>query len=284
MMSLRPAIPDKKIPQHLPPPSAIAPLVVQFSQNCVPLSCFSRTISCLLALYDWKLSRAQDGSPQCLAHNVVSLFQPQTPGQIVLVDAGHSLQIHMNLEEVTDLKDISEICFQVQETVLTAIKQVFDCLHLTGIEISPAFICPCSSEPSGHPATCYSFKSKHYLRCSVTEQSAGEAQKEYMLLLVPPVTEKDKPSLPKLFKLKVHEKVSKNYAFFGTLLLKDDDGSLVDAIELECHWRCDQMVRRILSMWIRGRGRPATWEALIRTLRECNLSELAKDIHEKTQS
>jgi hypothetical protein len=32
-----------------------------------------------------------------------------------------------------------------------------------------------------------------------------------MLLLVPPVTEKDKPSLPKLLQFKVHEKVGANY-------------------------------------------------------------------------
>ena len=95
MMSLRPAIPTKDIPRHLPPPSKIPPLVVQFTHNCVPLSCFSRTISCLLAMYNWKLSRAKDGSPQCLAHNVVSLFNSQMPGRIVLVDTGHSFQVHV---------------------------------------------------------------------------------------------------------------------------------------------------------------------------------------------
>ena len=63
MMSLQSAIPDKDVPQHLPPSSEIAPLVVQITNNCVPLSCFSRTIFCLLPMYNWKLSRADNGSP-----------------------------------------------------------------------------------------------------------------------------------------------------------------------------------------------------------------------------
>ena len=52
MMSLRQALPDKDISHYLPSQFKIAPLVIQFSKNCVPLSCFSRTISCLLAMYD----------------------------------------------------------------------------------------------------------------------------------------------------------------------------------------------------------------------------------------
>jgi hypothetical protein len=370
MMSLRPAIPDKKIPQHLPPPSAIAPLVVQFSQNCVPLSCFSRTISCLLALYDWKLSRAQDGSPQCLAHNVVSLFQPQTPGQIVLVDASHSFQIHINPGKDMDESDMAKICFQVQETIFTAIRQVFDSLHLTGIEISPAFFCPCPERPHNHAASPTPFNSKWFLKCSLTGSDPGAARREHMLWLetqetdeekpsvpkprharartqeaspaaqpkpethsqedaaeaqtehrmvpeasaseterpsVPeleahteqdrgeagtehkvwleaPATEKDKPSLPKLFTFKVHKKVGVNYLIFGTLLLNDEDGSIVRAIEHDNFWKCEQIVCRILSVWVTGVGKPVTWDALIETLDECDLSELPKDIHEKTQS
>ena len=156
MISLRQAIPDKDISQYIPAPSEIAPLVVQFMKSCVPLSCFSRTISCLLAMYDWKLSRADDGSPECLAHNIVSLYKPQMPGQIVLVDMGHSIQIHIKVNKDTDPSHFPDICFQVRETVFTAIEQVFEILHLSKIEISRAFICPCSSSahvPENHTIT-----------------------------------------------------------------------------------------------------------------------------------
>ena len=125
MMSLRSDVPDKDVPRYLPSPSEIAPLVLQFTNKCVPLSCFSRTASCLLVMYDWKLSRADNGAPLCLAHNIVSLYKPCTPGQIVLVDTGHSFQVHIRPGKGLDRKDMATICYQVKETILAAIKKVF---------------------------------------------------------------------------------------------------------------------------------------------------------------
>ena len=249
MMSLRPAILDKDIPQYIPAPSEIAPLVVKFSKDCVPLSCFSSTISCLLCMYDWKLSRADNGSPECLAHNVVSLFKPATPGQIILVDVGHSIQIHIHTDRDTERTDFPEICFQVKETVFTAIKQVFDRLQLTGIEISPAFICPCPNEPNSHSASGFLFKKRWFLHCSKTEKSVGAAFEHHTMWLDTPVTEKEKPSLPKLLELKVHENVGTNYRQLGTFLLKDTNGCLVDVIEKDCQGKCHDITRKILQNW-----------------------------------
>ena len=305
MMSLRPAIPDKDIPQYIPPPSEIAPLVVKFSKDCVPLSCFSSTISCLLSMYDWRLSRADNGSPECLAHNVVSLFKPQTPGQIVLVDVGHSFQIHINADKDTDRMDFPEICFQVKETIFTAIGQVFDRLNLTGIEVSPAFTCPCSGEelfpehkpseedvsgkqtsprePCTHSASAYLFKNKWFLHCSKTEKSVGAALEKHKMWLDTPVAEKEKPSLPKLYELEVPEKAGAQYEVFGMILLNDDDGSLIEAIEVDCQGKCERIVRKTLTQWIRGRGKPVTWTTLIETLQRCKLNAFADHIRQKTQ-
>ena len=306
MMSLRPAIPDKDIPQYIPPPSEIAPLVVKFSKDCVPLSCFGSTISCLLSMYDWKLSRADNGSPECLAHNVVSLFKPQTPGQIVLVDVGHSFQLHINADRGTDRKDFPEICFQFKETIFTAIGQVFERLNLTGIEVSPAFPCPCSGEelfprikrkffrlrgavasPTehlSHTASAYFFKNnKWFLRCSKTEKSVGTALEKHTMWLDTPVAEKEKPSLPKLYELAVPEKIGAQYAAFGTILLNDDDGSLIEAMEVDCQGKCERIVRKTLTQWIRGRGKPVTWTALIETLQHCKLTAFADHIRKKTR-
>ena len=306
MMSLRPAIPDKDIPQYIPPPSEIAPLVVKFSKDCVPLSCFSSTISCLLSLYDWRLSRAHNGSPECLTHNVVSLYKPQTPGQIVLVDVGHSFQMHINVDRDTDRKDFPEICFQIKEPIFTAIGQVFERLNLTGIEVSPAFPCPCSGEelfpwikrkffrlrgavanPTehlSHTASAYLFKNnKWFLRCSKTEKSVGTALKKHTMWLDTPVAEKEKPSLPKLYELAVPEKVGAQYAAFGTILLNDDDGSLIEAMEVDCQGKCERIVRKTLTQWIRGRGKPVTWSALIETLQHCKLTAFADHIRKKTR-
>ena len=278
MMSLRSAIPDRDIPQHLPPPSEIAPLEVQFTNNCVPLSCFSRTISCLMAMYDWKLNRADDGSPQCLAHNVVSLYKPHAPGQIVLVDTGHSFQIHMHVDGDTDPSSLSKLCFQVQETIFAAINQVFDLLELAKIEVTPAFLCPCPKRPLPHTASVYQFESQWLLHCSVGEKNAGTAQIRHKVWLDAPYVEQEKPSLPKLLRLKIPQKVGANYMQFGILLLNDEDGTLVEGLRCEYQGRCEGIVRGILMEWVRGKGTAVTWKILTDTLRDCDCATLADHI------
>ena len=278
MMCLQKPIPDKDLPQHLPPPSEIAPLVVQFTKNCVPLSCFSRTISCLLAMYDWKLSRGDKGSPQCLAHNVVSLYTPQTPGQVVLADMGHSLQVHIKTNGGIKPKSFPGICFHVKETILAAIKHIFELLNLAGIEASSAFVCPCLVVPHSHTASAYLFQSQWLLRCSVTGNSAGAAENKHRVWLEAPVVGQGKPSLPKLLGLKIPQKVGAEFMQFGVLLLDDEDGAHIDALEDECNGKCERIVRKILAEWVRGRGRALSWKTLSDTLRECSLSSLADDI------
>ena len=51
MMCLLPAIPDQELHCKIPSSSDIVPLVVKFNNDCVPMSCFSSTISCLLSTY-----------------------------------------------------------------------------------------------------------------------------------------------------------------------------------------------------------------------------------------
>ena len=281
MMSLRSAVPDKDVPRHLPPPSEIAPLVVQFTNNCVPLSCFSRTVSCLLAMYDWKLSRADDGSPLCLAHNIVSLYKPCTPGQIVLVDTGHNIQVHIRPGKGLDGKDMATICYQVKETILSAIKKVFSLLSFTRIEATAAFLCPCKKKPRLHSATLLLFNSKWLLSCSLTEQSVGPASDHHLLWLDAPATETEKPSLPKLLDLEVVEKIGTENEKFGTFLLKDDTGVLVDAIKHDCLGKTHQITRKILQEWLAGKGEPVTWACLVKTLRRCKLNALADEIQQQ---
>ena len=278
MMCLQKPIRDKDLPQHFPPPSEIAPLVVQFTKNCVPLSCFSRTISCLLAMYDWKLSRGDKGSPQCLAHNVASLYTPQTPGQVVLADMGHSLQVHIKTDRDIKPKPFPGICFHVKETILAAIKHVFELLNLAGIEASSAFVCPCLGVPHSHTASAYLFHSQWLLRCSVTGNSAGAAENKHKVWFEAPVVEQEKPSLPKLLLLDIPLKVGVKFFPFGVLLLNDDDGARVEVLEHDCNGKCERIVRKILVEWVKGRGRALSWKMLSDTLRECSLSSLADDI------
>jgi hypothetical protein len=280
MMSLRSAIPDKDIPQHLPPPSEIAPLVVQFTNNCVPLSCFSRTISCLMAIYDWKLSRADDGSPKCLAHNVVSLYRPQTPSQIVLVDTGHTFQVHVRPEEGLDQDDMAEICFEIKDTIFTAIKQVFDRLNLSGIEATLAFVCPCEGKPLAHPASSYRFNFKWRLSCPVYKESKQTSKHHLMWLETPPTNTK-RPTLEQLYGLKVPEEVGTNYRKLGTFLLNDESGCKIDVLEHDCFRQAHDVTMKILQNWLAGKGGPPTWQTLVESLRRCELNTLADKIQQK---
>ena len=70
---------------------------------------------------------------------------------------------------------------------------------------------------------------------------------------------------------------------FGIILLNDEDGCLLDAIENDCLGKCEHIVRKILFTWIQGTGKPVTWNALIETLRHCSLNKLADQIHKKMQ-
>ena len=280
MMCLQKPIPDRSLPHHLPPPSETAPLVVQFTKNCVPLSCFSRTISCLLAMYDWKLSRGDKGSPQCLAHNVVSLYKPRTPGQIVLVDSGHSFQVHIRPGRGIDRNDMAKVCFQVKETLFTAIKQVFDILHLDGISASPAFFCPCERESLSHFASPDLFNSKWYLYCSITDECVGPATDHHLLWLDTPATETETPSLPKLLELDIHKDIGPNYKIFGTFLLLDKTGMVVKTIENDQR-TAHNITLQILQEWLIGRGESITWQSLVQALRSSDLNVLADRVADK---
>ena len=284
MMSLRSAIPDKEVPQHLPPPSEIAPLVVQFTKNCVPLSCFSTTISCLLAMYDWKLSRADDGSPQCLSHNVVSLYKPQTPGQIVLVDVGHSFQVHIKPSRGLNQNDMAKICSQVKDTIFTAVKVVFARLSLTKVESTAAFICRCERKPLSHPASSFFFNSKLFLQCSLNEQHVDPATDCHLMWLQTSPTESKKPTLLQLYDLNVLEEVGTHYRTLGTFLLRDYTGSIVDAIELDSLRQTHTITMRILQRWLLGGGEPVIWDTLVKILLRCKLDTLVNKIKQQCPS
>ena len=183
MMCLLPAVPDQQLPQHIPSLSDTVPLVVKFSRDCVPLSCFSSTISCLLSTYQWKASRkATDSTPQCLAHNIASLYDPSLPVRIVLVDVARHIELYVESDD--DDRDIlPEVCSRVCRIVFGAIERVFDVMRLSELEVSPAVLCPCKSEFESHSACYFTSMGRNYLRCSKTGNRVGKASDQHMMWL-----------------------------------------------------------------------------------------------------
>ena len=270
MLDLSPSLSDEDISMYTPGYSGIAPLIINFKQSVIPLSCF---VPCLIEMYNWGICKSDDGSPACVAHNVVSLYDPQLPVQIIIVSTSGCLEIHVLPEKDINSESFPKVCFTIRETVFSAINCVIERIPLTGVEISPAFTCPCSSESKSHIASPYksSVDEKWFLRCSITERSVGAVEDKHLIWLDAPVSEKKKPTLPLLYDLKVPNTVGIKYKEFGTLLLNDTDGSRVDVIENDKKASYDITIK-ILQEWVVGRGKSATWHTLAETLRDCKLN------------
>ena len=61
-------------------------------------------------------------------------------------------------------------------------------------------------------------------------------------------------------------------------------GSQVHGFKQACLGNPEDVVLRILQAWIEGRGLPVTWESLIQTLRDTDLTALAEQVSAKKLS
>ena len=273
MMCLKPSIPDQELHRHIPTSSDMVPLVVRFSSGCVPLGCFGSTISCLLSKYRWEVVRGEDGTPNCLAHNIASLHDPQLLVDILLVDFTQHLQVHVS-SDLGIRKLLPNTCSIVLTTVLGAIDKVFEIMRLGGdkMGISPAVVCPCTKVKGNHFASFQRRGSKYFLRCSRSTSEPDEKQ----MLWMGNETANSKPTLPQLIRLKIPEKVGTKYREFGILLLNDKAGDLVEIARESCHNQLDDIVTSILREWLRKAPTPVTWDNLTQVLRDCDLRTLAE--------
>ena len=240
MMCLKPSIPDQELHRYIPTSSDAVPLVVRFSSGCVPLGCFGSTISCLLSKYRWEVVRGEDGAPKCLAHNIASLHDPQLLVDVLLVDF---TQVHVTCDlGIHQLPP--NTCSLVLTNVFGAIEKVFEIMRLGGdkMGITPAVLCPCTKVEEKHMRR----DSKYFLRCSRSTSIPDEKQ----MLWMGNITANTKLTLPQLVRLKIPEKIGGHYREFGTLLLDDDTGDLVDIAEKSCHYQSEEIVTRILCKWL----------------------------------
>ena len=67
----------------------------------------------------------------------------------------------------------------------------------------------------------------------------------------------------------------------GLNLLNDDDGTLVDQIKADCHYKSANIVAEISTRWVRGTGKqPVTWRTLTQALSSIGLTKLASSIEQ----
>ena len=96
---------------------------------------------------------------------------------------------------------------------------------------------------------------------------------------------KRRPCLPKYYNIaarsadgkavKIIRGIGTKYPQFGTLLLNDDNGELVSALEHQHHHNTECINHAILAKWLEGNGRePRNWATLVSVLREMGLDNL----------
>ena len=255
MMCLKPSIPDQELHRYIPTSSDAVPLVVRFSSGCVPLGCFG---SCLLSKYRWEVVRGEDGTPKCLAHNIASLHDPQLLVDVLLVDFTQYLQVHVTCD------------LGIHQT--PAVSSRLTCLGQSRKSLKS-----CVWVETRWESPPLSFAPVQKWKRS-TLQVSRDVTTKYFLLWMENKTANTKPTLPQLMRLKIPEKVGGHYRVFGTLLLDDDTGDLVDIAEKSCHYQPEEIVTRILRKWLNKAPTPVTWDNFTALLRVCGLQTLADHV------
>ena len=277
MMCMKPAIPANEFHKHIPESPDAVPLVVKFSSGCVPLGCFGSTISCLLSRYGWQVCRKKrGGAPKCLAHNIVSLRDPDLVN-VILVDCTQHIEIHVKTD-LSLLDSPSTTCSEIHTAVFGAIEKVFAIMHLKKdqIKLSPAVVCSCGEMKEHHHATFVKLHSSdtYYLNCLGERLNPSDKQLWWM----GGATANTKPTLPQLMHLNIPERVGVACEKFGYLLLDDKSGNKVAIIKEDSKHQMETIVTGILRKWIRKSPTPVTWDNLIAVLRNIKLFTLADDV------
>ena len=180
MMCLKPAIPDHELHQYIPKSSDFVPLVVKFSSGCVPLGCFSATISCLLSKYGWEVIR-KGATPKCLAQNIASLHDPDLLTNVVLVDCKQYLEVYIDTKlSIRNLPP--DICSLVRRKVFCAAEKVLEVMQLDTdcIKISSAFFCVCSEAAEKHFTDFKSHNDEHFLCCECSKYTSMPNDKQLL--------------------------------------------------------------------------------------------------------
>ena len=81
-------------------------------------------------------------------------------------------------------------------------------------------------------------------------------------------------------KINIPQQIGTKYFQFGVQLLNDKTGEEIDTIESKCREDAEQTNIGILKQWVRGKGKPLSWDSLIGVLKDIGLGTLAGDIQE----
>ena len=237
------------------PKSLVATFVVRFSNDCAPNGVFGGSLSTLLSSHGWEICSKKDGSPQCLAHNIVTLHDPKMPAQITYVNATCHYEVYVKAD---DMVAYASVCPMIRNAIFSAIRSTFEVMHFDET-IEDAFLCPCKENASlSHAVLPCTFHQRIYLKCSISGESLGLADDKHKVWLSAepttpaqpqaqpqkpkerlPSTE-DRPTLEQLIDFKtstgsvnVVKLIGTDYNQLGAFLLQDEAGTITDAIAVD---------------------------------------------------
>ena len=148
------------------PQSSVAVFVVHFSDDSVPNGTFGGSISYLLSAHKWQVCLKEDGTPCCLAHNIVSIHDPTMPGRITYVNTTRHFELHVSC---ANAKVYASMFPRIRKTIFNAIHATFAVMHFEDVTIQDAFLCSCNiSESKSHAATLHCFEQTPFLKCTIT--------------------------------------------------------------------------------------------------------------------
>ena len=82
-------------------------------------------------------------------------------------------------------------------------------------------------------------------------------------------------------KVDLTKEVGTKYLQFGILLLEDQTGARISALERELMKNAQNINYRVFYEWLQGEGRrPVSWETLVSVLEDIGLNQLAKSIRD----
>ena len=84
--------------------------------------------------------------------------------------------------------------------------------------------------------------------------------------------------MPQLLKMNLPSRVGPKVNVFGIFLLNDDIGNKVANITERCRGDPEKIAFEVLREWLEGKGVEVSWNSLIATLKDSQLSPMAEQI------
>ena len=78
--------------------------------------------------------------------------------------------------------------------------------------------------------------------------------------------------------INIPQQIGTKFFMFGVLLLNDETGAEVSAIDTKYHGDAEQINEEILRLWIGGKGKPLSWDTLLGVLEDIGLNTLAINV------